>query len=75
MGPFAAAAIWIAIGTVLVVFRVPIAGFYRDRLNRAGRAARASARAANTSTMMFLGGFALLCGCGLVVFGISRLIA
>ncbi|HVL61878.1 MAG TPA: hypothetical protein VM430_10810 [Microbacterium sp.] len=74
MWPFVAGAIWIGIGIVLLVFRAPIAAFSHERLTQAGRVAKAPARAASTSTMVFLGLFALFCGIGIVVFGVSRLL-
>lgn len=66
---------WIAIGIVLLVFRVRIAAFYHERLNQVGRVAKAPARAANTSTMVFLSVFALVCGCGILIFGFYRLLS
>jgi hypothetical protein len=74
VAPFVAGSIWIAIGIVLLVFRVRIAGFYRERLNQVGRVAKAPARAANTSTMVFLSVFALVCGSGLLIFAFYRLL-
>ena len=73
MAPFAAGAIWIGIGIVLLVFGAPIASFYHQRLNQAGRVAKAPARAANTSTMILLGLFTLVCGIGILAFGFYRL--
>lgn len=75
MAPFVAGSIWIAIGIVVFVFRVRIAAFYHERLSQVGRAAKAPARAANTSTMVFLSVFAFVCGVGLLIFGFYRLLS